>query len=264
MDSVLELWRWRTLLVHFVRRDLRVRYIGSVMGIFWSVIHPLALLVIFTLIFSVVLGVRFRVDQGGIQHYALYLFCGMLPWLGFQEGVIRSTNSLSGHANLIKKVRFPSSVIPLYICVSQVVHQLVGIGVLLVAILLVVRDITAWALLLPLLLLVQLLFTVGLGWLLAAGNAYLRDLTQVAGVGMVVWMYLTPVVYPMTAVPAKFQTFVWINPMSHLIRAYRAIFLDGVSPFDSGFLYFVVWAIALFLLGLSTFRLGEREFADIL
>jgi lipopolysaccharide transport system permease protein len=81
---------------------------------------------------------------------------------------------------------------------------------------------------------------------------------------MVIWMYLTPVVYPTTAVPTQFQTFVWINPMSHLIHAYRAIFLDGMSPFTSGFMYFIIWAIVLFLLGLWTFRLGEREFADIL
>ena len=143
-------------------------------------------------------------------------------------------------------------------------HQLVGIAVLLVAILIVVHHLETWVLLLPVLLIVQLIFTVGLGWLLAAGNAYLRDLTQIVGVGMVIWMYLTPVVYPMNAVPAQFQTYVWINPLSHLVQSYRAIFLDGVSPFTSGFLYFVIWAIVLFLLGLWTFRLGEKEFADIL
>jgi lipopolysaccharide transport system permease protein len=263
MDIVLDLWHWRTLLLHFVRRDIRVRYIGSVMGIFWSVIHPIALLIIFTLVFSVVLGVRFRVGQG-IEHYALYLFCGMLPWLSFQEGVIRSTSSLANHANLIKKVRFPSRIIPLYICISQIVHQLVGIGVLIVAILIIARTLHLWILAFPILLIIQLLFTVGLGWLLAAGNAYLRDLTQVAGVGMVVWMYLTPVVYPMTAVPSQFQTYIWLNPLSHLISGYRAIFLDGISPFTAGFFYFTLFAIVLFTIGLWVFHLGEREFADIL
>jgi lipopolysaccharide transport system permease protein len=263
MEAVVDLWRWRTLLLHFVRRDLRVRYVGSVMGVFWSVIHPIALLGIFTLIFSVVLGVRFRVGQG-IEHYALYLFCGMLPWLGFQEGVVRSTASLAGHSNLIKKVRFPGRIIPLYICISQLIHQLIGIGVLVVAILILVGDIEGWALLLPVLMVVQLVFTVGLGWLLAAGNAYLRDLTQVVGVGMVIWMYLTPVVYPMNAVPVQFQAFVWVNPMSHLVQGYRAIFLDGVSPFTVGFLYFAVWAVVLFLVGLWAFRAGEKEYADIL
>jgi len=263
MESILDIWHWRTLLLHFIRRDIRVRYIGSVMGVFWSVIHPIALLVIFTLVFSVVLGVRFRVGQG-IEHYALYLFCGMLPWLGFQEGVIRSTSSLAAHANLIKKVRFPSRIIPLYLCISQLVHQLVGVGVLIVAILIIAKTMHLWILAFPILLITQLLFTVGLGWLLAAGNAYLRDLTQVAGVGMVVWMYLTPVVYPMTAVPSQFQTYVWLNPMSHLIQGYRAIFLDGISPFTAGFFYFTLCALILFILGLWTFHLGEREFADIL
>lgn len=257
------MWKWRTLLVHFVRRDLRVRYIGSVIGVFWSVVHPIALLIIFTLIFSVVLGVRFQVGQG-VEHYALYLFCGMLPWLGFQEGVVRSTASLEAHSNLIKKVRFPGRIIPLYICISQLIHQLIGMVVLVVAILAMIGRLDWWLLTLPILLIVQLGFTVGLGWLLAAGNAYLRDLSQVVGVGMVIWMYLTPVVYPMSRVPEQFQTFVWINPMSHLVQGYRAIFLDGVSPFTNGFLYFFVWAVVLFFLGLGSFRLGEREFADIL
>jgi ABC-type polysaccharide/polyol phosphate export permease len=263
MEAVLDLWRWRTLLLHFVRRDLRVRYIGSVMGVFWSVIHPIALLVIFTLVFSVVLGVRFRTEQG-VEHYALYLLCGMLPWLAFQEGVIRSTSSLANHSNLIKKVRFPTRIIPLYICISQLVHQLVGVGVLLIAILIIAKTLHLWILAFPVLLLTQLLFTVGLGWLLAAGNAYLRDLTQVANVGMVVWMYLTPVVYPTSAVPAQFQTYVWLNPMSHLVYGYRAIFLDGLSPFTAGYFYLVMWAVALFMLGLWVFHLGEKEFADIL
>ena len=161
MGAVLGLYRHEALIRNFVKRDLQARYKGSAIGLFWSVVHPLVMLVLYTYIFSSILRVRVGATEG-TGNFAIYLFCGLLPWNAFAEGVNRSTGVILEHANLVKRTIFPSQVLPIYPVVSGIFNQLIGLGILLVALLVTSHPLSLLILLLPAILLLQFALTVGL------------------------------------------------------------------------------------------------------
>src|SRR5437879_5595488 len=173
----------RSLIVHrrtielFVRRDIRARYVDSLMGLSWAVIQPLALLLLYTFVFSRILQIRFT-DGGKPADFALYLFCGMLPWLAFADGVTRACSVILEQSPLIKKMLFPSEILPVCVVVSALFVEFLGLAVLLAAVL-VLRGGLGWSLLgLPVIIALQLLFTVGAGWILASLTVFVRDVRQ--------------------------------------------------------------------------------------
>jgi ABC-type polysaccharide/polyol phosphate export permease len=253
----------KDLLKEFIRRDLHSRYAGSVMGIFWSVIHPIVTLVIYTFLFSVILKVKLG-DQPGMTNFALYLFCGMCPWLAFQEALQRSTSSIVDNSNLIKNMVFPSKILPLYLSCSSLITGLINLGILTLAILIIMKFVSPYLILLPLLLVFQLLFALGFGLLTATVNIFFRDTTQIIGVFLTVWMFLTPIFYPESMVPPRFMGFYMLNPMTHLVHIYRDIFLLG-KMFDLGsFFYFATFSVLVFFAGYRIFTKYHRKFVDLL
>ncbi|RMH68941.1 MAG: ABC transporter permease [Gemmatimonadetes bacterium] len=263
IKKVQNLYYHREMLKMFIVRDLKERYAGSIMGLSWTILNPLILLVIFTFVFRVVLQVKLGGD-GGIQHFALYLFCGMLPWLAFQEGIVRSTSVVIENANLIKKVLFPVKILPLYRVLASVISQLAGTFILLVAIAFILHKFTLALLFFPLLLVLQIAFTLGMSWFLATINVYLRDTAQLVPSLLMVWLYITPIFYPPTLIPAQFKLIVWLNPMAHLVDAYRRIFLEGVFPeiYQIGLL--LGFSMLTLLIGFTVFQNAQRNFADLI
>src|SRR5437868_9914910 len=166
------------LIRSMVRRELSSRYKGSLMGLAWAIITPAVMILIFTIIFSGIFNARFG-PKGGHFSFAVYLFCGLLPWIAFSEGVQRSTNALIENVNLVKRVVFPIEALPVNLALTSLIHQLLGTVVLLAAALLLEGTLYPTALLLPLLLLPQLLATVGLGWMMASLGVFIRDMPQV-------------------------------------------------------------------------------------
>ncbi len=259
--------RWyynqRDLLFNYVRKDLKERYVGSVFGFYWSVINPLILLGIYTFVFSVIFQVRFG-GKAGFGQSALYIFCGMVPWMAFHEAVGRSTGILIDNANLIKKVMFPSKILPMYIVLSHGVNLLIGFGILVAAVLLSGRALTPWLLLLPVFLFAQLLLTLGACWLASTVNVFLRDSAQVINQLLIIVMYLSPIFYSVSMVPETVRRYAYLNPMVGLIEGYRDILLNGTAPSPGGLAYFAVVAAALFLLGYFVFNRNQHTFADVL
>jgi lipopolysaccharide transport system permease protein len=252
----------RGLILAFVRRDVRGRYASSVLGLSWAVIQPLALLAVYTFIFSTILQVRFGAASGP-GSFAAYLLCGMLPWLAFAEGVSRSAGVVLEHAHLLKKVVFPAEVLPVFVVLSALLMELVGLGALLVA--------TAglgglgWpVLLLPVILLLQTLLTLGLGWFLASVNVFLRDVGQLLGLALSLGMFLTPIVYPPEMLPPGFRWLLLVNPMAFLVEAYRAVVLEARLPPLRPVLLLAATALAAFLAGYWFFRRAKRAFVDVL
>jgi ABC-type polysaccharide/polyol phosphate export permease len=246
-----------------VRRDLRARYVSSVMGLSWAVVQPLALLALYTFVFSHVLRLRLGgVDSTGA--FALYLFCGMLPWLAFAEGLTRSASVLLEQAHLIKKVVFPSEILPPYVVVAALAIELVGLGVLLAAVA-VFRGGVGWPLLLlPAVLVLQFLFTVGLGWVLASVNVFLRDVGQVLGLALTVWMFVTPIFYPAELVPPRFRWILDVNPMYYVVEAYRALVMDQRLPDPAHAAALAAMALVAFVAGHWVFRRSKHAFVDVL
>jgi lipopolysaccharide transport system permease protein len=253
----------RGLMRSMVRRDLSNRYKGSVIGPAWAIITPAVMIIIFTAIFSGIFRARFGA-QGGHFSFAVYLFCGLLPWSAFSEGVQRSTTSLTDNVNLVKRVVFPTEALPVNLALSGVAQQLIGTVVLLAGALLLEHTIRPTALLLPLLLVPQFLVTAGLGWLMASLGVFIRDMPQINHLSLTTWMYLTPIFYPENIIPPKYQWMVNLNPMAPLIRNYRRILLEGMGPDWRGLGVTTAFALICFVLGYWWFQRTKKAFADIL
>ncbi|MGH7393187.1 MAG: ABC transporter permease [Candidatus Rokuibacteriota bacterium] len=247
----------------FVRRDVRSRYVNSFLGLTWAVVQPLALLALYTFVFSYVLQVRFTRD-GSPAEFALYLFCGMLPWLAFSDGLTRATSVIVDRAPLIKKVRFPSEVLPVSAVVSALVVEALGLAVLLVAAGVLHRGV-GWSLLaLPVVIGLQLLFTLGLAWLLASVSVLVRDLRHVVGLALTVGMFLTPIMYPPALVPEPFRWVLDLNPMFHVVQAYRDIVLDRMLPATRDLAILAVAAFIAATVGHHVFMRSKRWFVGLL
>ena len=258
-----ELPRRADLIWPLARRFTAARYRGSALGPVWAVLTPLVMISIFTFIFAGVFGARFGAN-GTAWDYALYVFCGLLPWTAFQESVQGSSGVVVAHANLVKRVVFPLEALPVAQALSAVVWQLAGTLVLLTAALLFGHGLHVTVLWLPLLLASQLLLTLGASWLVASLGVFVRDTAQAAGLVLMAWMYLTPIIYPETAVPERFRRWVELNPFTPLVRSYRLTLLEGSPPDLRGLAYFTLCGLVLFVLGYWWFARTRKNFADVL
>ncbi len=251
------------LILSLARRELVQRYKGSALGILWAVLTPVIMIAIFTIIFAGIFGARFGAT-GSHWDYALYLFCGLLPWTMFQETVQQSTNTIVAHANLVKRVVFPLETLPVAQAFSSLGQQIFGTVALMIAALFIKHQFPATTFLLPVLLVPQMLFTLGAAWLMASLGVFLRDISQGISLLLMAWMYLTPIIYPESLVPDKFKFFVNLNPFTALVRNYRRILLDGAAPDWFGLAYFSLWALVCFIFGYWWFARTRKNFADVI
>lgn len=272
--------RHRHLIRNFVVRDLKARYVGSTMGFFWSVVFPVVNLFVFMFVFRLLLNARFG-DAMTPQETALFMLTGILIWAAFAESLTRSTNCLVENANLIQKIVFPSEILPINLALSSVVNMLIGLPIVVAGIWVVARNpVGAPMLLIPVLLFAQILFTVGLGYLLATFNVLWRDTYHLVGVGVQVWMFATPIFYPAMLVehapipgtygfdypgmPLRFSWLLYVNPMHWLIDAWRNVLLWGEWPLLGPSLRFLAVAVVTFLAGALFFQRNKRSFPDLL
>ena len=250
------------LIFSFAKRELLGRYKGSVLGITWAVLTPVVMIAIFTFIFAGIFGARFGATNSHWD-YALYLFCGLLPWSMFQESLQQSANTIVAHSNLVKRVVFPLETLPAAQVLAALGNQLFATIALLIATIIIRQRLELTALWLPVLLLPQLLFTLGASWLVASLGVFLRDITQGITLLLMAWMYLTPIIYPESIVPERFRPVMNFNPFTSLIRSYRRIFLEGAAPDARGLLYFTAFALVMFILGYWWFARTRKSFADV-
>jgi len=252
----------RTLLYQLVRRDFQQRYVGSAAGWLWGFIHPLVLLLSWFFVFQVCLDVPLPAEEV-TQNYAVFLLCGFLPWLLFQETVQRSATSLVEHANLITKTVFPAEVIPVAMFLSALISHLLTIA-LAVIVAGILREIGPMALLLPLYMLPLGMFAVGIGWVVSSLHVYLRDTAQAVTVMLTLWFWMTPILLHEDLYPEKLRFLVALNPLAYLARAYRDRLLSPRIPSLEDFAIITAFGIVSFVLGGLFFRHVKRGFADVL
>jgi lipopolysaccharide transport system permease protein len=260
---LLNTWRNRGIIRVMVRRDILGRYRGSFGGAFWTVIHPLLLMLTYFFVFGIVLRARFGGDESR-SSFALYFLAGMLPWLAFSEALGRSAQVMVEHRNFIKKLVFAVETLPVNLVVSGLVSEFFAI-VLFCGFLLFARGAVPLSIVwLPVLLIPQVLFTAGLSWFLAALGVFVRDLGQLAGFLLTLWFFLTPICYPETSLPQEFLPVFSKNPIYVLVRGYRAVLLERRAP-DFGPLW-KLWLVAavVFVLGHAWFYKLRKSFADII
>ena len=233
------------------------------LGIVWAVLTPVVTIAMFTLIFAGLFGARFGAG-GSVWEFALYLFCGLLPWGAFQEAVQASSQKIVSQANLVKRVVFPLEILPVAQSLASLATQLFGTIALLIMALIIQRTLHPTILWLPVLILPQLLVTFGAAWLVASLGVFLRDIVQGIALLLMVWMYLTPIIYPETIVPQRLRPYINANPFTYLIRSYRNIMLDGRAPDWRGLAYFTGFGLIVFIFGYWWFARTRKNFADVI
>jgi lipopolysaccharide transport system permease protein len=251
LANLRQVFRYRALISSLVARELKARYRGSVLGFLWTFANPLLLLGIYTLVFTVMMpGARAGTR---LEPYALFLLCGILPWTWFQTSVLESCSVLVGAGNLIRKVLFPAEVLPIVTVLTGLVNF--GFSLIILAGFLVfyARPVSpgelAW---LPVIVLVQLTFTLGLSLLLSSLTVHFRDLRDLLGNVMILWFWGTPIIYSMAEVPERFQRLLAWNPLTHLVVAYQnVLFLDG--PFTQWRGLLGLAAVSVVLLAVAYF-----------
>lgn len=255
--------RHRALIRSMVRRDIMARYRGSFGDLFWTVLNPLLLMLTYYFVFGVVLRTRFGADQSS-GSFLLYFLAGMLPWLAFSEPVGRSPNSILEHRTFVKKLVFPLDTLSVNHALAGLVTEVFALAVFLCFLVALRGHVPLSVGWLPALLIPQILFTLGVCWFLAALGVFVRDLAQVIGFILTLWFFITPICYPEQSVPASAMAILSKNPMFVLVRAYRAIFLEGHAPALFPLLVFWVIAIAVFLCGHAWFYKLRKTFADVI
>lgn len=243
------LFRYRLLIQSLVGRELKARYRGSVLGFLWSFVNPLLLLLTYGFVFTYMLPVA---RGQGLEPYFLFLFCGILPWTWFNASVMEASGVLIGGGNLIKKVLFPAEVLPTVTVLTNLVHFVLGLPILVIF-LLWKGHLTAWALLLPLPMLVQLVFTLGLALLVSALTVHFRDLQNILGHLVHLWFFATPVLY---AYPASgpLRTALRLNPLTHVIIAYQELLFWGRFEHLRGLAVAGLVALLVFVVGAFLFE----------
>ena len=261
LHNLVRLLRHRSLIQSLVARELKARYRGSVLGFFWSFINPLLLLLVYWFVFSVVLpGIR-PID---IEPYALFMFCGLLPWTWFSSSVLEASNVLIAGGNLIKKVLFPAEVLPVVTVLANMVHFLLGLPIIAAALVYFAVPVRPLELLwLPVVVLVQLFFTLGLALIVASLTVHFRDLKDILGNLMTFWFFATPIIYPMSLAPPSGKVLLDLNPFTHLAISYQEIlFYDGPFGHWKWLLALGGVSIVLFLLGYFLFDRLRDSFAE--
>lgn len=253
----------RTLIGQLVRRDFQQRYVGSAAGWVWGAIHPMVLLASYYFVFQVCLGAKLPAGEV-TTNYLMYMFCGFLPWLLFQDTVVRSAGSLIEHSNLITKTVFPAEVVPVSIFLSSLIHHLIALALVIACAEIFLKAITLKILLLPIYMFFIGLLAVGVGWFVSSLHVYLRDTAQVLTVVMTLWFWVTPIMITERQIPGHFHTLVELNPMSWVVRGYRYRLLSPLWPSWHELAVLAAYSGAVFVLGGLFFRHLKRGFADVL
>ncbi len=246
-----------------VRRDFDQRYVGSAAGWLWGLIHPLVMLLVWRFVFETCL--KIEMPRGEVtQNYTLYLLAGYLPWFLFQETVQRSASSLVDNANLITKTLFPSEIVPLSIFFSSLVNHFFTLLLLIAATAWWLGHFGAAVLLLPVYTLFVGMLAVGIGWMAASLQVYLRDTAQLTQVILQVWMWVTPVFIYEGSYPERFRWLIDYNPLAYLVRNYRDRIFSSDAPNLEELAVIAFYSITAFVLGGLFFRQLKRGFADVL
>ena len=262
---VLSLWRNRQLIIQMTRREVIGRYRGSIMGLAWSFFNPVLLLLVYTFVFSIVFKARWGLGADESRaDFAILLFIGMIIHGVFSECVNRAPSLIVGNVSYVKKVVFPLQILPLVALGSALFHAGVSIVVLLVA-KLIVHGSVPWTLVfLPMTLLPLLIGTLGIAWVLAALGVFIRDIGQITALLTTVLLFISPVFYPISSLPAQYQKILLLNPLTFVIEESRRIMFFGTVPDFQGFLLATGVSLLVSWAGFWWFQRTRKGFADVL
>jgi len=255
LETIEKIYKHRMLIYTLVVREVKARYIGSVMGVFWTMLNPLMLMMIYYLVFSFVMRVK-------MENYLVYMFVGLLPWMWFSSSLIEGTSSILLGGSMVKKTIFPSEILPVVYVLSNMVNFFFSLPILFLFILLFGVKIGSSVVYFPIIVLVQLLFTLGIVFFLSVLNVWFRDIQQLLGNLLNLWFYITPIIYPMVQVPLWARKFFSLNPAYTIISSYQNIFFFNKKPDFFPLAVLLIISVLLLWQGQKFFLRHKEYFAE--
>lgn len=255
-EHLKEIFDYQDMINSFVRRDLRGKYKGSVLGFLWTFINPLCQMIVYTIVFSVIV-------RNDLEQFYVYMITGMVPWLFFDMALRQGTCCVRYQGELVKKIYFPREVLPIACVTSNFINMLFCFLIVFIVLLIsgvgVRLQVLVW---LPLVMGIEYLLVLGFTLLVSAGTVYLKDLEHIVSVLLMAWIYLTPILYPVSMIP---DTILWIfrmNPMTAVIEAYHAVLYWKKSPDASGLFYAFLFGVVLLAVSEAVFVKLSDHFAE--
>lgn len=255
MESIREIYKYREMLFNLVKKDLRTRYKGSVLGFLWTFINPLLQLVVYSAVFSIIMRVN-------VENYSIYLFVALIPWLFFATSIQVSCSSIISNKDLIKKVYFPRMIIPLSVATSAFMNMIFSMVIVFIALIISGIGLSKYIFFLPIVMILEYFMVIGMCLIFSALNVFFRDLEYILSIVMMAWMYLTPILYTMEMIPKELVYLFKINPMTSVIQAYRDILYYQRMPDFGAMGINVFYSLILIILGYFIFNKLQRKFAE--
>lgn len=258
MRNLVELWRYRSLVAALVSRHLNARYRGSILGFIWSFLNPLCLLGVYLLVF------KFYIRFSQVEHYTLFMFTGLLPWLWFQSALLESATSISAGGSLITKAMFPPQILPVVTVLTNLLHFLFAVPLLLVYMYFANVPFSPALLAFPLVVGLELVFLLGLSLAVSALNVFYRDIQHILGNIMTLWFFLSPIIYPAENVPPRFHFTLWLNPVALFTQMYQQMFMHAQRPSLTQLAVAGAFAVTTLIIGNFVFNRNRESFAELI
>ncbi|MEK6589309.1 MAG: ABC transporter permease [Nitrospinota bacterium] len=252
LNKLKELYSFRELLKNLVIKELKLRYKRSFLGFFWTMLNPLMMMIILTIVFSQLM----RFDM---KNFAIFLLCGLLPWNYFSQSISMATTSLISNANLINRVYIPKAIFPLSIIFSNMVNMVLSLIPLFLLMIIIGVRIQPSILLIPVLLLNLMFFTAGISLFISCLNVFFRDFTHMIEIIITAWFYVTPIIYPLEKIPAQYEMFFKLNPLIYIIGNFREVIFYGRIPDFSFMLNSLFASVISFVMGYWYFYKNEKQ-----
>ena len=250
-----ELYNYREMVYNLVKKDLRGRYKGSVLGFLWTFINPLLQLAVYTMVFSTIM--RVNVDK-----FYMYLFIALIPWIFFTTSVLSGTISLIQNKDLIKKIYFPRIIIPISTVLATFMNMIFSMAVVILALFISGIGISYYVLLLPVIMVLEFFLVLGMVFLFSSLNVFFRDIEYILSIIMMIWFYMTPIVYTVEMIPEKYKTLFYLNPMTNIVIFYRDILFYKRMP-SFGFMGGVfLYSLAMIVIGFFVFQKLQKNFVE--
>ncbi|HJC25610.1 MAG TPA: ABC transporter permease [Candidatus Eisenbergiella merdavium] len=256
MKLLKEIWTYREMIYSLVRRDIRGRYKGSILGVLWMLVDPLCQLIIYTIVFSFIL-------PSGIDKFYLFLFVALVPWIFFNQCMSGGSTIILANQDMIKKIYFPREIIPISYTISNLINMLLSfIAVFVVVIVSRIPVSLSCLAYLPLVILDEFFLSLGIVLITCGINVYFRDVQYILNVISLGWMYLTPILYPRTLIPEQYRHFFYFNPLTVIIESYRDILYYGQIPDLRKLFLSLLCSLGIMMIGFWCFGYLKKRFAE--
>ena len=254
-EKIVEIYRLRYLIYTLVAKDLKVKYKGSVLGLFWSLLNPLLMLIVYTVAFKYIIRIR-------VENFAVFFLCGFLPWTFLSSSLSMGVGSIIDNSNLVKKVFFPREILPLSTVFFNLIQFLLTFIILVPALFIFKIKLGVSLSFLPFVIILQIMFILGCTFILSALSVFYRDIKHFLEIFLQVWFWLSPIIYPITMIPERFRFYYMFNPFAIFVEGYRAIFLENKIPSLIAFATLIAISCIFLFLGYCVFEANSKRFAE--